>query len=375
MKERFTYIDSLRGFAIAGVIITHAASIVGISGLLRRVTDVFGLGVQLFFVISAFTIFYTLSRSEGRENQIRDFFIRRFFRIIPVYWFGIIIYTLVYGMGSRGWREGPELWHYPFHIFLVNVLHPLTSSSVVPGGWSISCEILFYLCVPLLYYYINTNIRLAIFVVITVFLLPVANSVLSHILNPVLFANVDPKTQQQFWYRWLPNQLGAFSFGMLLFRIIKTHSLSFLSNRVTNVAGIAITLIAMGGLVVIKPIVIQKHLAYSFLFMVLALLLSAIPWKIFVNRATVFLGQISYSSYLIHFLVINQCFIFISAHFPSLAANHLKLFIVLTLLGFAFTIPLAYLSYKLIEQNAIKWGRKYITYLNERTLKLEKVSS
>jgi len=48
-------------------------------------------------------------------------------------------------------------------------------------------------------------------------------------------------------------------------------------------------------------------------------------------------------------------------------------FAVVTILSFAITIPLAYMSYRLIEENAVKLGKLFIRKLDKK--QLESVSS
>lgn len=366
-NERFTYIDALRGVAIAGVIITHVASICHIDGISQYLTSIGGMGVQLFFVISAFTIFYTLSKTDGDPFQFRNFYIRRLFRIIPVYWMGIILYTAVYGMASRGWREGPELWHYPYHIFLINIFHPLTSSSVVPGGWSISCEVMFYLMVPVLYKYFNTNKKIMYMMAIGIVIFPLANYLLKKYTANTLFAGYESSVVNNFFYRWIPNQFACFGFGMILFKIYQDGTYTkYISKKSTN---LTLLLTVSAALLVVKKsgnIIPPVHHIYACLFMVLALLLSVHPWKIYVNRFTVFLGKISYSSYLIHFLVIKQITLLIEKTMPSLTTNTMMYFGIVTVASFIITIPLAYLSYKYIELTAVTLGKTMIKKLSKK---------
>ena len=68
MRKRFDYIDALRGWAIFGVVITHVGSLIGYSGIFSPLIGRGGLGVQLFFMISAFTIFYSLDNSKDKER-------------------------------------------------------------------------------------------------------------------------------------------------------------------------------------------------------------------------------------------------------------------------------------------------------------------
>lgn len=368
-KERLTHIDALRGIAIAGVILTHAASITNLGGSSRYLLNLGGMGVQLFFVISAFTIFYSLTKTDGLSNQFRDFYIRRLFRIIPIYWLGIILYTAVYGMESRGWREGPELWHFPYHIFLVNIFHPLTSSSIVPGGWSISCEVMFYLMVPVLYRYFYTNKRLLIFMVFAMIIIPIANLGLKNYSLTTFFAGYERGVIDNFYYRWIPSQLACFGFGMILFKIYRDGSYKkFISNKWVNLGLMSIILILILGLKKLKFEIPPVQHFYSLLFMFLALLLSVYPWKLLVNSFTVFLGKISYSGYLLHFLVIKQTTLAVEKYSPSIMQSTPKYFAVVAIIGFLFTIPIAYLSYKFIELNAVKAGRILIEKLNRKQL-------
>ncbi|MCF2487478.1 acyltransferase [Dyadobacter sp. CY347] len=362
IKERFAYIDALRGLAIAGVIVTHAASITHLTGILRPLTEMGGMGVQLFFVISAFTIFNSLSKHDTAPNAVRDFFIKRLFRIVPVYWLGIVLYTAVYGLQSRGWKEGPELWHYPFHLLLVNVLHPLTSSSVVPGGWSISCEVLFYAIVPLLYFRLKKTQNLVILMIASIVIYPIANKWLSIHLGPVIFPGLNPK---DFWYRWLPSQLGCFTFGILLFKLIQANKLSkFLLNKRLNLFALASIFVSILLMLPYKLKIIEPHYIFSFLFMCMALLLSAIPWKFMVNNVFIFLGKISYSCYLIHFLVLKQVYDFASVYLPQIAQDNLVLFSFVLTVSVIFTVPLAMLSYQYVEQPAVNAGKNFMNYLN-----------
>src|SRR5947209_6454020 len=85
------YIDILRGIAIFGVIAVHSHQyITGLSWVISWVFNYGQLGVQLFFVASAVTL--CLSMNGRKENSSHNFYIRRFFRIAPLYYFGIPLY-------------------------------------------------------------------------------------------------------------------------------------------------------------------------------------------------------------------------------------------------------------------------------------------
>lgn len=348
------------------VIITHAGSICKLTGFTRSMTNIGGFGVQLFFVISAFTIFYSLSKSDGKKFQMRDFFIKRLFRIIPVYWLGIILYTVIYGNGSRGWRDAPELWHYPVHIFLLNVLYPTTSSSVVPGGWSISCEVLFYLSVPLLYTYLKTKKRIILFMIAAVVIWPIISYFLAKSISPLLFPGIEANLIRNFWYRWLPNQLGCFGFGIILFYLFKhKEKYQFLSIKKYN--AILLTCLIIGiPVIILKAPPAIAHYVYACVFMLIGLLLSFVNWKLIVNKFTVFVGKISFSCYLLHFIVLQKGFEYLTLYVPLTNFNKMYIFFGMVVFAYAVTFPLAYLSFKLVEQNATELGHRLIKSLNKR---------
>src|ERR1051325_12083197 len=81
----------LRFIAAAGVVVHH-------SGVLARWDIVVGsAGVDVFFVISGVVI----ALSTPPEMSIRDFLIRRFIRIYPLYWLALAAWV-AYALANRG---------------------------------------------------------------------------------------------------------------------------------------------------------------------------------------------------------------------------------------------------------------------------------
>ena len=82
--EKFEAIDVTRAIAVALVVWVHAHHIV--PGLDPFVAAIFGfghLGVQLFFLASAFMLCHSMA-SRG-DVDLTKFYLRRFFRIAPLY--------------------------------------------------------------------------------------------------------------------------------------------------------------------------------------------------------------------------------------------------------------------------------------------------
>lgn len=357
-QHRLSYLDALRGFAILGVILTHAASLAGLRGSFRNLTNTAGNGVLLFFVISACTIFLTVSKAVKREGKPwGNFYIKRFLRLFPVYWLGIILYTAVYGMASRGWKPGPELWHYPLHITLTNLLAPEAMSSVVPGGWSISCEALFYLTVPL-WFLVARGWRSALLLALGGFIVgPLVVNFLAHALDP-LFRNIPAAELHTYWYRSLPAQLGVFFCGIALYFLMAEQPLfvRYLRRPAANLLLLAASL----ALLLVESFhsvpLLQRQYVFALSFFGIALALSQIPWRLAVNGATEWIGRVSYSAYLSHFLVLKQ----LSLAFPNPGWSAAAYTLFLTAVSLPPTLLLSWIGFRLVEQPTTRLAKRLV---------------
>ncbi len=158
-------LDGLRGVAILLVILTHASE--GWTAAAATVRDTSGAkstfvlphwlevvsggaahGVTLFFLVSAFTL--TLSVS-GRPLDWRQFAVRRIARVGPGYWLAGLGYTIVAGASARLWAPhgvGPS--DVVVAALFGSAWLGGPSIAVVPGRWSVSVEMTFYLLLPVL---------------------------------------------------------------------------------------------------------------------------------------------------------------------------------------------------------------------------------
>ncbi|MDX3909796.1 MAG: acyltransferase [Sphingobium sp.] len=132
--------------AIIGVVMIHVGQMVhGLSPWAARFTAHGFRGVQLFFIVSALTLSFAY---RYKAFDPRSFYVRRFFRIAPMFYLAIVGYSLL----AEATGE-----HGKFTLIDVGLtltfLHGFTFSSinsVVPGGWSIAAEALFYATFPLI---------------------------------------------------------------------------------------------------------------------------------------------------------------------------------------------------------------------------------
>ena len=91
-SQRLEFFDIARFFAIFGVIIVHVGQN-SLPSLFFGDLHNFGrFGVQLFFIISGATVYLTYNKGIKTSNYQLIFYIKRFFRIIPLFVIMAIIY-------------------------------------------------------------------------------------------------------------------------------------------------------------------------------------------------------------------------------------------------------------------------------------------
>lgn len=161
MTNRNIGLDLIRSMAIIMVLISHSR------GIFHSDTSILGegmwrlsicgfYGVELFFVLSGFLIGRILIKMLASEEItdykgiwlfLRKFWVRRWFRTIPLYLLMLVVNCLLFCFisGVENLKSIP-LWRYFF--FLQNY-NPVTLG-FFPESWSLSVEEWFYLIVPII---------------------------------------------------------------------------------------------------------------------------------------------------------------------------------------------------------------------------------
>jgi peptidoglycan/LPS O-acetylase OafA/YrhL len=168
---RIPSLDGLRALAISFVILSH---------LIKGLHFVGGLGVSVFFVISGFLITALLCRERQSRGEVslRDFYLRRVFRILPpfyVYLAFAYFYCAVGGVPSR-----PVHW-ISASLFFFNYL-VMYSPPVIAHAWSLCVEEQFYLFWPMAFVRIRPE-KVARFVIALILCAPILR-VLTYALWP-----------------------------------------------------------------------------------------------------------------------------------------------------------------------------------------------
>ncbi len=144
MKKIYS-LQMFRGFAALLVLLFHVTRIhvdnfgdAWLYGLFA-----FGRsGVDFFFVLSGFIIFYIHEEDIGKKEKSWIYFRKRFVRILPVYWsvlVPVIIFNIVFPTISN--ESGRALENILKSVFLI----PQNHLPVLGVAWTLSHEMLFYL--------------------------------------------------------------------------------------------------------------------------------------------------------------------------------------------------------------------------------------
>lgn len=334
-------LDGLRGMAILMVVMIHSSQLITGLALPLRNFAFYGVrGVQLFFVVSGLTL---VMAYRAKPFHWPDFAVRRFFRIAPMFYLAALFYLI---LGSwDGFRSGvrdASALDVSATLLFVHGWFPGAINKVVPGGWSIAAEAMFYAIFPVLLFAARDPRKLA--------LILAASYGVAGITN-LLLTRLGPGSAEfrafafEFWLCHLP----AFAGGCFLATIADRV---FIDRRAARWLLWAALLC----------LIVDSQLRGVSNLLVAIMLLTIFAWLVVVTCPAVFgegllpfLGKISFSLYLLHFFVLDLVRPFAppleDVVGPSLAF--------LTVFGVTIGIAglLATLSYKYIELPFIRLGR------------------
>ncbi|ESQ94218.1 acyltransferase family protein [Asticcacaulis benevestitus] len=137
--------DILRGLAILLVMSWHMPW-VDYPPFFQHIKDFGWLGVDVFFVLSGFLIGTELLKPvhAGQTPDLRVFYLKRAFRILPVFWLMVTIYALFPTLRER--EAMSPLWRYL--TFTLNFGLDAKTFGTFTHAWSLCVEEHFYLILP-----------------------------------------------------------------------------------------------------------------------------------------------------------------------------------------------------------------------------------
>lgn len=137
--------DLLRALAILLVMLWHLPK-AGLPPVMLTIREFGWLGVDIFFVLSGYLIGTELLKQvrDGRSPDLPTFYVKRAFRILPMFWLILAAYVLL-----PQWGENSNLapiWRYL--TFTVNFGLDYRLTGAFTHAWSLCVEEHFYLLLP-----------------------------------------------------------------------------------------------------------------------------------------------------------------------------------------------------------------------------------
>ncbi len=362
---RIPALDGIRGLAISLVLCWHTL-IHPLRGhlpnhpLLSLVVDLGRFswsGVDLFFVLSGFLIGGILLDETRSPSYFSTFYIRRAYRIIPLYVVIVLLTLVVYGTNQWAWpRVAAELSF--FLLFIQNFRVAATGAYAFAGlsmTWSLAVEEQFYLTLPLAVRLISRRIlwRLLLGVVIAA---PLLRILAVQVMKMPWIAS----------YILTPCRSDSLCLGVLIAMAIRTPSVwgKIVIHRKYVYAAFALACVIGIWMLIgpFQPFTMQLFgLEYSLLAIVYSLLLLATLVSqslssLFSLTPLRFLGSIAYGLYLFHGMVSLVAFRVFAYLRPSSSG-------LVSLLPWLVTLPasvgLAAISWNYFEKPLVKRGHRY----------------
>ena len=142
---RLGAIQALRAWAAIGVVIGHALFEADANFGLERTHLRWTAGTHLFFLISGFIMAYTNADAFGREGAACHFIVRRFRRIVPLYWLftTLVLATLLAGHSLRStFLDWPNV--AASYLFWPAAQSDGAVRPLLSVGWTLNYEVFFY---------------------------------------------------------------------------------------------------------------------------------------------------------------------------------------------------------------------------------------
>jgi peptidoglycan/LPS O-acetylase OafA/YrhL len=339
-NSRFDSIDVVRGLAAVMVILQHSLESVS-PGFVRFGLDVFDFGlfgVTAFLLVSGFVIPVSLER--GGSNRV--FWISRFFRLYPLYWFSLLI-PAVAAVFAHHSLNGPfkidQAWHW---VANVTMLQQFVGVPHAMGlYWTLTIEMALYALCSVLFAFGRLKDSMLIAWI------GLGAGTLGAVVLPLLLHRRVPGGYILLMLTTLV--------GTVIYRSVKGTIPKLAATQV--IVAFGVLTLASGIINFAEPmpnsasllsLVLSISLAYGVFMLAVGQIGKPMP------SGLVTLGRISYSTYLMHPL-----FLWLMPTSLGIVGYPLAVLVA--------TIALANLTYRWIEEPTMAWGKRISSRVSLRT--------
>lgn len=354
-SNRVFGLDVLRAFAILFVILGHSRTILPPS-FHKAYNFLVYDGVSIFFVLSGFLIggilIKIIEKNKPTPKLLLNFWIRRWFRTLPNYFFILLILTLIFIFSEPDFKVSDISLYF---IFSQNLWY--SHPPFFPEAWSLSIEEWFYLLIPILIFILvwagNISPKRSILYVAVLILVSVT------LFRYYRYLNIDVNSLKEWdlmFRKQVFTRLDSLMYGVIgsylkfhSYPLWKRHKNTllilglglFLATKIND----SFRILAIGGL---------YNCVFSFSIISLAtlfLLPYLSEWKSgkgFTLKFFTIISLISYSMYLVNLSLVRKQ-ILMKIHWDSIVPNPTLQYLLIYFLFWAITIILSILIYKYFE--------------------------
>ncbi len=349
-------IHGLRGIASISIVLYHLKHLSGIDlpAFFSFISRDFGYSVHLFFIVSAFSLMYSTEHRVGKGEWVYEYFVKRFFRIAPLFYFMIFFELsrqLLSGKIVTGFND--IFLNFTFAFGLVPF------SDFIWGGWSIGVEMIFYVVFPVLLLLIRNHKTTLAFLFATTFVCYLIRSVLhaQHLRAPTLH-------RWDWSYFSFASNFYFFAFGLYAYQLVKIFEKSSVWLKIVIPLGVTLLIASFW-------IWDLAHKFYSLGRMDLMLWATVFalftvwqyhnPSRAVANKFLQFVGERSFSIYLLHPVCITLPKRYIQEMYSALTPYFSEYaFFVCALVVLGVVLVFSEITYRLIEVPGIAIGRHLI---------------
>jgi exopolysaccharide production protein ExoZ len=267
------------------------------------------IGVHIFFVISGFVMLHTQMQAKKTTKQ---FYVSRLVRIVPIYWFVTSLIVVIYFVAPQVFNKTTATASLILSSYLFLSSTVMSHPPLVFVGWTLEWEMLFYLVFGISLFF-STWHRSILFVFV------VLSAISTSLANPIVI---------------------EFFAGMLIAYALRAKPLSHTKGLILLIFGVFLLFASIDDAVTelsLNRIIISGIPAFF-------IVLGAVYSKQINSRLLTYLGDASYSIYLVQVLTIPAFYKLTKALSLDINSDLLSIFCLIT------SVVTGVLMYSLLEK-------------------------